>query len=290
MLANALPLASLFALATGPIVRWEPASGCPTEESVQAEVRRELQNAPEGPQWTIQGTVTAIGELFRLEITVDDPIFGTSQRSESAGNCEDLAQAFVLHLRQLWLSRAVAPAPRERRVQGRLRIAGDLGGGLFPGRFHGGGQIVFGLAWRRARMELGIGADGNGGIWVFGRTTTWFRPFLLVRGCGELAAGPVDFHLCAGAAGGFVNVTEKSYRHRVQPTFDLHVAPALTWWFHRRVGLWVGATGGVLLPFLKPVISTDKDKMGEVLDASQSRGSNWIFLKGSVGFEFRWDR
>lgn len=287
MLALAHPLASLLALAAaGPIVGWEAAAGCPTEESVQAEVRRELHDAPDGPQWRIQGTVTATGELFLLEITVSDPIFGTSRRSEEAGNCGDLAQAFILHIRQFWLSRAVAPTPWERRTHRRIRVVGDLGGLLFPNKgLHGGGQIVFGLAWRRARVEFGIGADGRGGVSVFGRSTIWVRPFLLARGCRELASGPVEFHLCAGAAGGVVLVVD--YRpHRLQPTFDLHAAPAITWWFHRRVGLWVGVTGGVLLPFLKPFIS--HDGKGRFLDRSELKESNNFFIEGSVGFEFRW--
>lgn len=70
----------------------------------------------------------------------------------------------------------------------------------------GGGQVVLGLVWKRARLEVGLAADGVEGLQLRPANpafrSDWARGTLLVRGCGVVATRRVDVLLCGGVEGG----------------------------------------------------------------------------------------
>lgn len=73
------------------------------------------------------------------------------------------------------------------------------------------------------------------------------------------------------------------------PVLNVHAAPAMTWWMHRRVGLWFGLAAGVnvLLPD-----GCIKAAATDVSCKSES-GPVWrtpkLVAHGGLGLEFRWD-
>lgn len=273
---SSLPV--LLSLMRGPVVHWEAPAGCPGEAELRGRLRERLVGRSE--LYAIRGRVVRVDDrTWRLQ-TTSRGVFGMSTRAPvEAAHCAELADDFVQYAEGTWSAWAEDPgAPR--RPRGRVRVAGQGGYGLVPETGFGGGQLVFALAWRHARVELGVGADGVHRARLPGASerSDWVRGSLLLRGCGGGPLGSVELMLCGGVEGGLIRGRAEVW-NPARPTLNLHVAPGLWWWFHRAVGLWVGASAGPLLPPLQP-----RGEDGE------SHGITRYFVAGGVGLEFRLDR
>jgi len=268
----------VWTLMRGPVVRWEAPPECPAEAEVRGRVRERLVGRSE--VYAITGRVVRVDDRTWRLLTTSRGVFGSSTRAPvEAGSCVELGDDFVGYAETTWGLWLEPPGAR-RRPSVRVRVAGLGGRGLVPGPGFGGGQLVFGLAWRHARVELGVEADGVHRVQLqagSGRTD-WVRGALLLRGCGGGPVGAVELMLCAGAEGGFIRGRSEVW-NRAHWTANVHLAPGLSWWFHRAVGLWIGASAGPLLPPLEP-----RDEGGT------SFGITRYFVAGGVGVEFRLDR
>ena len=278
----------LVALPRGLAVEWAAPPECPSAASVRAQIEDALVDAPAGPRRGVHGRLTRLAELgWRLEISVHEGSEAAAQPPIEAGDCGDLAAEFVSRTQTLWtLWTRPRPAPPPRKVAGRVRVAGHYGHGLLKEVHSGGGQVVFALAWRRARIEAGLAADGARVVLRDGDTAVrsqWLRASVLLRGCGEVVTRAVDVHLCAGLAVGPMGGrnAETGTQRGARATLDLHAAPAITWWFHRVVGLYVGLGAGVFV--LRPTPIAHESGQ-ELRDPSPYK------LEAGVGLEFRWDR
>jgi hypothetical protein len=286
--AAVLGLVALVAvsLPRGLAVEWAAPPECPSAAEVRARLEQALADAPAGPHRGVHGRLTRLGELgWRLEISVHEAkAEPASQPPIEAGDCADLAAEFVSRTQTLWsLWTRPRKAPPPRKMSGRVRIAGRYGYGLLHQEEFGGGQVVFALAWRHARIEAGLAADAALAVDLDVKIRShWLRTGLLVRGCGTLVARRVlDLHLCAGVEVGPMGGknAEKRKWGDFNPTLDVHATPALTWWFHRQIGLWAGLGAGVF------VLQPTPGKPGREL-LPPSRYS----LEIGAGLEFRWDR
>ena len=277
MLASMLPL---FFLASGPDIEWEAPSGCPTEQAVMARLRAGLRDAGPALGLRIQGSVSVLEpQGWRLDMVVSSDKFGVARKPPiTAPNCSELADEFVLRVKQS----LPEPGPERRRstarVAWRARLAGRGGYGLIRGAPFGGAQLVFALKTRHFGFELGAGGD-------YGRSSQQTFPdlrlarmTLLLRVCGEFTVRSVDFHLCAGAEGGAMSTQRPHATTWADPggTLNVHAAPALTWWLHPRVGLWLGLSGGPYLERPTPKLT----------GFPVARG----YGEGALGVEFRWGR
>lgn len=292
--------AFIYLVVAGPVhaprpeIRWQAPPGCPGEARVQAEIRAALADASPAVRHTIQGVVTRTGEHdWRLTLTVHGGDGVTSSTAPvMADTCEDLADEFILYTEELWRSQVVPmPAPRPRPAS-RLRLAAYSGVGdgvLSPGL--AGGQLVYARDWRRARLEIGLSADGTVRAW---RTTgddphqVVRVPQLIVRGCGRRTRGAFDLRLCAGISGG-VFLWISAVKPTIRPTADVHLAPALTWWFHERMGFWLGLTIAVQTPPLAP-LAGEGVVWKRISPGSEGfNHATWGYIAGGLGLEFRWD-
>lgn len=268
----------LVSLIGGPVVRWEAPVGCPTEAELRGRLRARLTGRSEVV--AVRGRVVRVdAQTWRLQMS-SRGVFGVSNRAPvEAARCAELADDFVQHAETMWGVWAEDPRTA-RRPRGRVRVAGQGGYGLVPGSGFGGAQLVFALAWRRARVELGVAADGVHRTQLPGSAerSDWVRGTMLLRGCGGGLVGAVELMLCGGVEGGFIRGRGERW-NAARPTLNLHVAPGLWWWFHRAVGLWAGVSAGPLLPPLQP--------RGE---DGKTHGITRYLLAGGVGLEFRLDR
>jgi len=281
------PVLFLVALPRGLTVEWAAPPECPSAASVRAQIEDALVDAPAGPRRIVRGRLTRLGELgWRLEISVQEGSEVASQPPIEAGECGDVAAEFVSRTQTLWmLWTRPSPAAPPRKVAGRVRIAGRYGYGLLKDAYFGGGQVVFALAWRWARIEAGVAADGARRVVLNdGRLSHWWRASLLLRGCGEVVTRQVDVHLCGGVEVGPMGgtVVETRTRSGVGVPVNLHAAPAITWWFHRVVGLWAGLGAGVYVSWPAPVTPTP--------DRRPLLAPSRYALEAGAGLEFRWDR
>lgn len=267
----------------GPDIEWTAPAECPSAAELRRRVHNSLADAPNAPPQALDATISRVdGRILRLEIVLHDASVGRYARPPiDSEDCAELADNFVNYADMTWRARATSPGSgRARgRVAARLRFAGRAGHGILPGAAFGGGQIVFGLAWRYARVEIGAAADGATDAQLPGLSaTTWVRGGGLLRGCGVVPVGSLELHLCGEVEGGGVKGKGQRWHH-VTPTIEVHAAPALLWWFHRAVGLWVGVSGGPLLMPLRPT----SENTGATFKTTS------YFVAGGVGFEFCWD-
>lgn len=292
--AAVIGVVALFvvSLPRGLAVEWAAPPECPSAAEVRARIEAALAEAPPGPQRGVHGRLTRLGELgWRLEISVHEAKQEPDvQPPIEAGDCADLAAEFVSRTRTLWsLWTRPRPPPPPRKVSGRVRVAGRYGYGLMHGESFGGGQVMFALAWRHARIEAGLAADAALAVDLRddGRElrSHWLRTSVIVRGCGTAVAREVvDLHLCGGVEVGPMGGqnAEKGTWGRFRPVLNLHATPAVTWWFHRAVGLWAGFGAGVFV--LRPAPVTAGEPQRELGPASA------YSLEGGAGLEFRWGR
>ncbi len=165
----------------------------------------------------------------------------------------------------------------------RIRAEARVGHGVLPQSVFGGGRLHAALVMGRARVELGVGMSGAGPLVVPGDDATP-RPFhasIQLSGCGDPIQGKVDLHLCAGFEGGrvFVGADTSS----PQPwTLHLVMAPALTWWFGRHIGMFVGVSVGPAL-----VRSNFYTGATPGMDALGERSTAKFLLAGTLGLEVR---
>ena len=266
----------------GPNIEWTAPAECPSAAEMRRRVRNSLMDAPNASLQAFDARISRVdGRVLRLEIVLHDARIGRYARPAiDSEDCAELADNFVIYADTTWRAGAESTSAGRlrRRVAVRLRFAGRAGHGILPGGAFGGGQLVFGLAWRYARVEIGVAVDGAAGV-DLGFPSTWVRGGGLLRGCGVVPLGSLELHLCGEVEGGGVQGKGQKW-HPVQPTIDVHAAPALLWWFHRVVGLWVGFSGGPLLMPLQPESDSTHRKFA----------TNRFFIAGGVGLEFRWDR
>ena len=178
-------------------------------------------------------------------------------------------------------------APGNRRVRRsplglRVRLTGRGGYGIFPQRLFGGVQVHAAFVSRRARLELGV-SFGHAGQFTVTKLVTRQPEYVGVqlRGCGEFGHNAFDLRLCAGVEGGALILQ----RDRSQP-FPWTVAamggPALTWWFHRHVGLYAGIDAGMSV--VRPNFYVGPGPGDEALG---ERITPRLLLTGALGVEFR---
>jgi len=261
-------------LPRGLSIEWQAPPECPTAEVVRGQLAEALADAPAGTPHEVRGRLTRIGEVgWHLEISVKEGESAlASQPPIEAGECVDLATEFVQRVQTLWaLWTRPRPAARPRRVTGVARVGGRYGYGLLADQDFGGGQVVLGLVWRRLRLEAGVTADAALNVALPPKAvylqSDWLRAGLLLRGCGELGlrADVVVIHLCGGAEVGAIggrNV-DGGVWNKFGPILNFHVAPALTWWFHRVVGLWAGVAAGAFVLRPRPVAAENNSPLLE---------------------------
>lgn len=279
-LVPALALPLLLAVSSGPALEWDTPVGCPSAAEVRARMRKALVGSSAVRSFAVRVSQPD-PRTWRMETTTQGGFGSATRPPAEAGSCADLVDNFIRYAVTVWDSWAIAPSTRRRSVRGYVRIAGQGGFGLLPRSGFGGGQLVFGLVWRRARIELGLAADRVDGIRLDPRDaayrTDWVRGAAFVRGCGVLAARSIDFLLCAGVQGGVISGRSAGPWNGPTRVFDVHAAPGLVWWFHRAVGLWAGISGG---PFVQP-LRPRHEVTGETF------GTTAYYIAGGVGFEFR---
>ncbi|MDC0716767.1 hypothetical protein [Nannocystis bainbridge] len=274
------PFSLSLLLASAPAVAWQAPPECPTAADVRARLQTTVADVPRSAVTDFRARVTRVdAQTWRLE-TAARGEFGTTERpAVESGHCFELVDDFIHYADTVWRTWAVDEAPAKRRPALHVRLAGQVGLGLLPRGAFGGGQAILGVVWKHARLELGLAADGVDGLRLRpddpAFRSDWVRGSLLVRGCGVLPTRRVDFLLCAGVEGGALAGRGGAAWNRAVPTFNVHAAPGLVWWFHRVVGLWLGASGGPLLPPLEP------------RGAGGSYGITRFFFAGGLGLEFR---
>ena len=277
-----LPVLPLLFVARGLSIEWQAPAECPSAEAVRSRVRDAVGRTSAGPDLTIRGVVTPLAPAgWRMLTTVYSQEFGSAPKpAVDAPTCAELADAFILFVTHSWTAAEPPPPPR---VTWRMRVAGRGGYGLAGSRWYAGGQLVIGLVVGHLRVELG--GAGVGGVRGAEEPVPGLgvqRWTLLLRACGEMAVRSLELRLCGGAEGGGIATGPAKGSSRWQPsagTLDLHLAPALTWWVHPVLGVWVGLTGGVYLTHLNP-------KIGE--EPSPKVPSPWVSAEGALGLEFRW--
>ncbi|MCY1072050.1 hypothetical protein OV090_45315 [Nannocystis sp. RBIL2] len=277
MLAPGLVMPLL--LGSAPAVAWEAPPECPTAAEVRARLQATVADVPRAAVSEFRARVTRVDAQTWRMTTATRGEFGTTERpAVDAGRCAELADDFIHYADTVWRTWALEEPPA-RRLGVHVRVAGQVGLGLLPRGGFGGGQVVLGLVWRRARLEVGLAADGVEGLQLRPANpafrSDWARGTLLVRGCGVVATRRVDVLLCGGVEGGVMASRGGAAWIRAFPSFNVHAAPGLVWWFHRRVGLWLGASGGPFLPPLEP------------RGAGGSYGIARFFFAGGLGLEFR---
>lgn len=289
MLGFTLPLHLLVGSPPGPSLEWHAPPGCPSGGSLRRRIRTALADVPPGPALSVRGEVTRVDDInLRLDMTVSDGgTTGSTQTPVFSGRCDELAEYLVHHVEVLWRSQA-SPAPPRKGPRPRLRAAGNTALPAEEGRWFLGGQLVAALQWPRGRIELGL--SGDHAMPHFGVVNYRLdRAQLLVRGCGDVSSGPVELHLCAGVEGGVVvyRILTGSAPPTVGPTLNLQLGPALTWWFHRHVGLWLGMTAlGRLIP---PAIRENYTEVKVCKECPDDPRARFSFA-GNLGLEFRWGR
>ena len=273
VLLSVLPL---LLAARGLSVEWHAPAGCPSSEAIHSRIRDTVGRASAGPEMTIRGVVTRLEPSgWRMLTSVHSPEFGGAPKPAiDAPSCTELADAFILFVTHSWTASEPRPPPR---ATWRMRLAGRGGYGLAGSGGYGGAQLVFGLVVGHLRVELGGGGVG-------GRTDesvpriAFQRWTLLLRACGEFAVRSLELRLCGGAEGGMINgrADGGSWTDVVE-TLDLHLAPAMTWWVHPVVGVWLGLSGGWYASRPEPAYN------GTLLTPVH-HGS----AEGALGLEFRW--
>lgn len=274
-------------LSPGPTIEWQAESGCTSPREIADRVRTELQDAPAGPPLTVRARVLAMDDGgWRMEMSVIGGEFGESTKPPlDAPSCDELADEFVLRAEQYWLAASQTPVPRDRPSVGwRARVVGRAGYGTVRDAGTYGGQVVFGLVVRRLRLELGGGLEyasspGSSTLPVF----TALRWTTLVRVCGEWMRQSVALHLCGGAAAG--QIYARGVTWNSVPSVDVHAAPGLTWWFHSKLGLWLGFSAGVYLN--RPEFMHGEEGEQHAVGAPSVRAPPF-FGEGAMGLEFRW--
>lgn len=286
--ALALSLPLRVGSAAAPVIEWDAPPNCPSERAVRRRIRQALRDAPPGPARTVQARVIQHeGRPLRLDIAVSGAGLDPSIRpSEESDACAELADYFVLYVDELWRGEAHYPTrPARRRLSPPEFILRTTGAVAYSGAIRaviGRGYVFAVLDWRYARMELGVSGDGS-------IHPGWGSLHLHLRGCGKLRRGSLDFHLCGGGAAGPAG----RVRGDSKWSLELDVTLAMTWWFHRHVGLWVGSVAA-----FQPIMTRDLRQL-----PPQSEDSNtcvgihcihdplaWFVLGGSVGLEFRFGR
>lgn len=275
-----LPFLPLLFVAGGLRIEWHAPGECPSTDVVRSRVREAVGRTSDGPDMTIRGVVSPLAPgAWRMLTTMYSQEFGSAPKpAVDAPSCAELADAFILFVTHSWT--AAEPRPRPR-VTWRMRVAGRGGYGLAGSEWYGGGQLVLGLVVGHLRIELG--GSGVGGWRGAEKPVPHLgvqRWTVLLRACGELAVRSLELRLCGGSEGGWVATRrrEGSGWQEFAPTFDLHLAPALTWWVRPGIGVWVGLTGGWYPWPLQP-------KIGEV---PARVPSPWGSAEGALGLEFRW--
>lgn len=286
MFISALPLLLLAGSPQGLHIEWQAPPGCPSAAVLRRRIRAELVDTPLGPPLSVHGTVSRVEDaVLRLDVTVfDNPTQKTRRASVLSGHCDELAEDFIAHVKALWRSQATTPSHGRPRL--RLRTAANTTLPAEEHRWFVGGQLVVGLQWPRARLELGL--SGDSALPGYGNTRYRIeRAQVLVRGCGELSLRTVELHLCGGLESGAVVYRTDAGSPSVAPTLNLQAGPAITWWIHRNVGLWLGATA--LGRLLQPVVTEGYSRLKfcpECPDPARDRFS----FAGGLGLEFRWGR
>lgn len=271
------PILPALLVARGLSVEWQAPAGCPSSDAMHSRIRGAVGRTSAGPDLTIRGVVTRLEPAgWRMLTTVSSQEFGRVLKpAVDAPSCAELADAFILFVTHSW-SASEPPPPR---VTWRMRIAGRGGYGLMGSEWYGGGQVAFGVVVGRLRVELGGGGVGGRRKHVPGFEIQ--RWTLLLRACAELSVRTVDLHLCGGAEGGFINTRRLKRDKWLEGalSIDLHLAPAMTWWVHPVVGVWLGLAGGVYV--WRPKAAIGAELVNDVPGPAVS-------IEGALGLEFRW--
>lgn len=171
---------------------------------------------------------------------------------------------------------------RRSTVDLRVRVNARTGYGLLPQGLFGGGQVHAALRVGRARVELGVSVSNAGPLVL--TDVVRRRPLhvgLLLHACGELTRGSIDLRLCLGVEGGLITVKHDVSRW-LPWTMYIHGSPSITWWLHRRVGLYSGIAAGPAL-----VRTNFYAGPGPGADAiAQQSVPAWL-LACALGLEFR---
>lgn len=290
------------ALASVPTVEWHAPRPCPSAAAMQRAVGEALAGTSPGAARTIRARIWRTRHAgWRMQITTTGASFGVVRGAPvPARTCRELADYFLFYTKEVWLAAAVEqpkprpPQPPERsRALARIRLAGRGGIGAMPDAAAAGGiQLMHALDVRRARFEIGAAFDTTPAKLVIQEdprntlTVRFFRWTLLVRGCGDLTAGSrsVQIHLCGGVEGGLLRAENRS----TAPVLNVHLAPALTWWFHRHIGLWAGVAGGLNIVRPRPCLTSEgrcgPETKGPVHLAWKTP---LVFVDVAAGFEFR---
>ncbi|MCB9702125.1 MAG: hypothetical protein H6711_09540 [Myxococcales bacterium] len=289
----------LTASFSGPEIRWRAPAGCPSEREVRRRIAGLLSDAPPGPALRVEAVVRRTEEAtLRLDVTIHDGEGQSVRPPVESSLCGELAEALGLHLDALWRARAREPAPRpRRRPDGGLRLAPLVGVGAIKSvkrlgadgvpeaygstAFYGGEAVAF-IDWRRARVELGVAGDATARRVEDRAPVWWWRLQGSIRGCGRLRRRALALQLCGGISGGYM--TSKGGRGASPWTLEAQLGPALTWWVHRHVGVWVGARGSArILAHSEGAEGWERCRWRDPCPDFP-----YVGFGGGAGVEFRW--
>lgn len=166
-------------------------------------------------------------------------------------------------------------------LQGVVRLDAGFRYGIMPS-YGGDGSLAVGLSWHELRVEV------RGNFWTPIETTldaasatrVWTTlGAVAARGCWIPRARRLEIPLCGGLELGALRVDARGSGfaafsgHRLWA--GVAAGPAITWVFHPRLALWVGAEAVITLR--RPVVEV----------GPTSLRSGWAAVRGFVGLEAR---
>lgn len=253
---------------------WSAPAGCPSEEEVVRELRRRVRQPfqsrfPVG----VQAVVTRRDDDYEMILTLS---YGGSTQTMSYA--EKLCQVHVETIELQLNSLREIPAPLAENTRLTMYLRPDVVetygtlGKLERGPLIGV-QLSGGLSRRRWSFEIGV--KGQWSSWSSYVPPSGLVDWRLlaghVRGCYSVMSRPtIELPLCAGVDVGRFGVDRDRSGLRLcglglnaggALLLAVHIGPGARWWFHPKVGLWVGLNVVISIPTLAIRV----DSMNEVM-------------------------
>lgn len=249
-------------------VRWDVPTACPSQASLQGEVRRLLGGAD--PDWSVvrvDGRIQETADGFGLTLVVETAD-GSTQRRLSAPRCEPLVDSAALYVAMAVDPAAMVggppepepepepqpqpqpdPQPESAAPRPAPKRAFDLratGGVVVAAYAQPGGAagLAGSLSLRSVRLELGGTFSGWSPISLGegDAAASVMSVGVEARACPSFRRGSVELFGCGGVGLGVVRARGVSV-DRVQAAsrlgVDAVVATGLGWWATDRFGLWL---------------------------------------------------